>query len=577
MSFLNDMFGGARSPVLLEAADYADMFSDVTRALKHRLPEIEVAVNTARESLKKNDRVVWYLRMWKVGLVQTLAGRLSPNFVERVTAEYARRSGMTESEAKNLGWTVFNDANLLPEFQHFLSLSCPAIQHRTFGHETPERLLHEFRKAEKAWQGEIDESFEDTDAHEIMRFPNGLAWFNLGRASCDREGHAMGHGGNTHRRESGDTLLSLRQVLDHGTHNTHKPLLTFVLDENGLLGEMKGRFNQKPEAKYYNEIVALLHWPMVHGIKGGGYKPENNFHLSDLDENTRASLLEEKPELAGLFALYKKFGAHDDRVMSALEERLHGENIRPPMLRLDADGNLTLEIWADLEAFATHANDGIVLGMVELLSGHHDHLRTLTELNDAEIGAILSALSPRDYAMIMRTLQVRALPDSDPQYQKALMLAAQRFRISPMYGMLVEAANDSLDVSKHHGEIERRLNEYIAVDWSFGETHQWVEAGHVGDKVALKIRADDLIAMVTATDDDHADYIHALHEVRENHWGAIDRHDTAEKRAAAGLSPELGYEAKHNLASDSFFATLMSESLIDYAKAGTTFMRKIGL
>jgi hypothetical protein len=68
-----------------------------------------------------------------------------------------------------------------------------------------------------------------------------------------------------------------------------------------------------------------------------------------------------------------------------------------------------------------------------------------------------------------------------------------------------------------------------------------------------------------------------LHDIRENHWGTIDSHHTAENRAEAGLSSEIGYESKNKLQSDEFFAALMTESLLNYEHAGVAFMRKSGL
>jgi hypothetical protein len=571
------MFGGARSPMLLEAANYADMFSDVARALKQRSPLVDKAIDEARHVLKKNDRVVWYLKLWKVGFVCAMANKLPTGFVQRIVSDYARRAGWSEHEAKTFGWEVFNDSTLMGQFQHYLSLSCPEIQNRTFRHETPDRILHDFAKAEKAWQSEVDESFEDSTAHELIRFPNGLAWFDLKRPTDEQEGRAMGHGGNSHRHGSTDTILSLRHVIDHGNTRLHKPVLTFVLDEHGLLGEMKGKFNGKPERQYHNEIVALLQSPIVHGIKGGGYKAENNFRVEDLDEETRGGLIDAKPELGGLYALYHKYGIHDKRVVATLEERLQAENIRPPMMRVDAHGDITLQIWPDLEKFAEHADDGIVVGIIDILNGDHDHFAVIDDLDDHEVISIISALNPRDYAKLMRTLQVRAVAVTDPQFHRAMSLACQRIRATPFFGILIEAANESLDVTKHHQDIQARLNEYVAADWSFGHTHQWIDVKDSKSKIELKIRAEDLVSMVTAPDDDHDDYIHALHDIRELDWGTIDSHVTAENRREAGLSSEISYDAKHNLESDTFFAELLSESLLNYEHAGATFMKKAGL
>jgi hypothetical protein len=244
---------------------------------------------------------------------------------------------------------------------------------------------------------------------------------------------------------------------------------------------------------------------------------------------------------------------------------------------VDAHGDITLQIWPDLEKFAEHADDGIVVGIIDILNGDHDHFAVIDDLDDHEVISIISALNPRDYAKLMRTLQVRAVAVTDPQFHRAMSLACQRIRATPFFGILIEAANESLDVTKHHQDIQARLNEYVAADWSFGHTHQWIDVKDSKSKIELKIRAEDLVSMVTAPDDDHDDYIHALHDIRELDWGTIDSHVTAENRREAGLSSEISYDAKHNLESDTFFAELLSESLLNYEHAGATFMKKAGL
>ena len=61
---------------------------------------------------------------------------------------------------------------------------------------------------------------------------------------------------------SSDTVLSLRQKVTHDGEKYHRPVLTFILDDRGFLGEMKGRNNNKPSEKYHSYIVELLKSPI---------------------------------------------------------------------------------------------------------------------------------------------------------------------------------------------------------------------------------------------------------------------------------------------------------------------------
>ena len=101
----------------------------------------------------------------------------------------------------------------------------------------------------------------------------------------------MGHCGNAPRQHTDDVILSLRKVVVSGSDKYHIPHLTFILNGDGELTEMKGRANEKPAKKYHPYIIKLLLNDAIKGIKGGGYAPENNFSLHDLDENVRKDLM----------------------------------------------------------------------------------------------------------------------------------------------------------------------------------------------------------------------------------------------------------------------------------------------
>lgn len=75
----------------------------------------------------------------------------------------------------------------------------------------------------------------------------------------------------------------------------------FVVHRNGIMGEMKGRKNQKPSPRLHRYILELLRqYPAIKGFKaGGGHAPENDFDLGDFPEPYRDTLKKERPELFG--------------------------------------------------------------------------------------------------------------------------------------------------------------------------------------------------------------------------------------------------------------------------------------
>ena len=151
---------------------------------------------------------------------------------------------------------------------------------------------------EIATGGDPEEATWKADFSTFIEFPDGSAWFNLNREFCKDEGKSMGHCGNTAGYLKGeDTILSYR------TPNPHKPgyftpHLTFIYNEHThMIGEMKGYGNKKPSKKYHEVIKTLILDDRIKGIAGGGYLPEENFSVWDLDD--APELVKKKPLLTG--------------------------------------------------------------------------------------------------------------------------------------------------------------------------------------------------------------------------------------------------------------------------------------
>jgi hypothetical protein len=135
-------------------------------------------------------------------------------------------------------------------------------------------------------------------AKKLVDTGDGHAWWSLGKQKCSDEGKAMGHCGNKGSPMDGDNILSLRKEHTIGGAKYYEPKLTFI--QNGdFIGEMKGRGNNKPAPHYHPHISKLLGETGLIPV-GGGYKPENNFDVRDLDEATFNDLVAKRPALGVL-------------------------------------------------------------------------------------------------------------------------------------------------------------------------------------------------------------------------------------------------------------------------------------
>lgn len=151
---------------------------------------------------------------------------------------------------------------------------------------------------------------------------NGLQWGNLNKDYCEKYGKTMGHCGNSNAKHS-DEILTL---YDPKT-NTH--YLTFIIND-GILGEMKGRSNTKPNSKFFPNIKQLLLSQYVKAIRGGGYVSENNFTFNDLDEQSKKEILSKKPNINN----YMEFITPDEALIAVVDVLL---NIPNRLLPIDGE------------------------------------------------------------------------------------------------------------------------------------------------------------------------------------------------------------------------------------------------
>ena len=326
---------------LQEAAKdrYMQMFTPILPYVQKLNQPLEQAIISAVDwavpTLRKDDKIVWYLRWIKLEVLRTINKNIenaSPivdgkvqypvdeQTVETVAAMYkkalsqmAAKSRLTAMELPDHSQQIAT-SDFRRNMEHYMSLGTQAIEDYQFNCKVPQEIWADWRPIERIWQERrskfLDIDYEDNAVESVIKYPDKSEWVNLNRPYCDLEADAMGHCANSASYTEDDTLLSYRTVeKDDDGKEMWVPHLTFVLDkETGLLGETKGRENQKPDGKYHGVIMDLLKLPLIKGIRGGGYKPENNFKMEDLPEEVAEKLIDEKPALATIEHDYKKRG-----------------------------------------------------------------------------------------------------------------------------------------------------------------------------------------------------------------------------------------------------------------------------
>jgi hypothetical protein len=266
---------------------YMTMFDSLPNIEEYK-PRIKKSVSLYILQLKKADRITWMCKLLKI---RYLKRAKSAEIISK--AEYEKAVSKIKLDSDKPAGSI-EIGSIYDSLLHYLSLNIAGITNFEFKTQSPNAVMKEFDALEKEWKEKNGEGTLPETGTKIVEFPDGSAWFNLGVSVCTLEGKAMGHCGNAGSPQLGDNILSYRTPTKRGGWIPH---LTFILTKNGYISEMKGRGNEKPNAKYHPQIIKLLKNRIVKGLTGGGYLPENNFSIMDLPEDQRNLLLAKKPTL----------------------------------------------------------------------------------------------------------------------------------------------------------------------------------------------------------------------------------------------------------------------------------------
>jgi hypothetical protein len=302
-------------------------------------------IQAAIETLKREDRIIYYLKIWRIAMLQRI--------IENAEA-YVRHGKMPAYDREWLNEKIEETYNLRNKyFKDFPSANPNNDEtwihfddiEEVMGaaeHYIPNAELNHYHSVlEYQWSdqdpGDLVTALEQREQSEIRKKglqgkivvagkeflrlsktpkkssdPPGFKWVFIDQRTCELEGRAMGHCGNMGGSED-DTILSLREEfigrdpVKRKAVLKEEPRLTFILN-NGVLGEMKGQFNSRPDRKYHKYIRPLLLDDRIKFIVGGGYAPQNNFSLRHLSNTERHHINSEKPWINSISAYYDKFG-----------------------------------------------------------------------------------------------------------------------------------------------------------------------------------------------------------------------------------------------------------------------------
>lgn len=316
---------------------------------------------------EKEPQIIWALRWYRLSLLRRAERAMKEMPYEKGETEYRelakkdemffKKYGISESDIENgvrVSWTVLTREveEYLYQFEHEEGVM-DKLRSVNLVNTAPQFLMNVLREAEEdvrdkskalvRYISSEDESFEETET--LKKYPNGLEWHWVHLMYCEAEGKAMRHCGNKQdENEEGDEILSLREPIKKGKKVYWKPYLTFVLNQDtGMLKDMRGYANEKPNSKFHPYIMDILLMDEVKGLQGGSFNSENDFSLDDLSEEDRKVVEEKKPMLFGFKRRYDNEGPSKELVAS-MEEVFSSFDYSEYELKFLEDGSEDLMI-----------------------------------------------------------------------------------------------------------------------------------------------------------------------------------------------------------------------------------------
>jgi hypothetical protein len=529
---------------LLEAQDYLGMFNDFIKSNPNSRTTIDRYVKWARTTLKKNDRIVWFLRFARIELAGQLRAANSDAELDRLN----KKIGTNYSH-----YDLIPLNNLMTTLAHYLAMPIPAIQAVVWAKQSPRELTAEFDGMEEQYRQTAD---DDTDAAAmarqsrliprdkgdqiIIRCPDGMVWVDLEKAGCSIEGRAMGHCGNG-TGNYGETVFSLRKPVIYQGEGYWYPVATFIRDRNNMLGEMKGRGNKKPASRYHNDIVLLLKSDYVDGIKGGGYLPQENFSLDDLDPDVKDELIEEKPSLGGLEYTYRKEGM-TGRVQEMVDAGLETSGISPPDAYVPGDakgaGHFVLQEWSSFDRFLGDLGDTNLESLYDIATGQDDEAD-----HDPQIMFVTMVTEHLPPAWRRMALQRAGMPPNGDPHRAAEIMIKNDDEWFQTYEYLLR------DKEARRETAWERVVDYAKNGWPFACYAVYTNMPRDENKIRAFLESDQPIQLligerelveIASGDDEDSEY--NPYQIAREGWSQLDVYHDNEHLRDTGLLNDDGQD-----------------------------------
>lgn len=287
-------------------------------------------------TLGKNDRIESLLKYYRACLYQRVIVHYEGDdaeefkkFCEKEILTYKQKTEFLPGEVLP---DTFEISNSLSVLQHFVDLYNSdknlwrAIGEYSMGNKTPSKINFDLSMLEGEIRGRKDFSVHEyerklADAEntlEYLKIDDKYTWYIVESNSCRFEAYLNQHCGTD---SSADVLFSLRSKDKQGYFDSHVTISASIvkIDKNKfgtpavfVVKQVKGKGNTKPNERYWPAIIQLFKEDEFGWQQTGSYRPESDFHISDLSEFEEKKFLKIKPWWNKPFLALKHYGLLKD-------------------------------------------------------------------------------------------------------------------------------------------------------------------------------------------------------------------------------------------------------------------------
>lgn len=231
---------------------------------------------------------------------ESKAESMKIKYKEKNVEKYLKKfQDLFPSQPKNILWCLqFLENNSLKDVDTLLTdlsgdykLFLPKVDFAKKTKEEIKSVLEKLYNENKAKEDKSKGVIPQKNDEEILHCKSGNVWWFVDRGSCKEESRSGDHCGNINGKTIYDQrILSLRTP-------KKQVIMTFILEPDNQLGEMKAKGNLKPAKENHDDIMELLtHGEFIltkgskkkkfeiHGISGEGNFPHLNFSIFDFSE-----------------------------------------------------------------------------------------------------------------------------------------------------------------------------------------------------------------------------------------------------------------------------------------------------